>query len=544
MNLGKHFSEYKLDEHLNNALSGLGFEQATPIQEKAFPLVLSGQDVAGLAQTGTGKTAAFLLPLIERVLRSENKSEDEEIKQRGFENWEHNHFNLVLVPTRELAEQVKDCALDFLKGTEYRVVVVYGGVPIEKQITQLEKGFTFLIATPGRLIDLYKSHKVDLKQVRSVTFDEADRMFDMGFKDDMKYVLRRIPESRQLLLFSATLNLDVFNVAYEFGANPVEIKVSEDKKTADNVDDKIFHLGRDEKPGHLLGLLDRLKPRQVIIFTNFKSQVERVSEFLNKNNHKAVGISSLLSQSQRKRVMDRFKEEGGENILVATDVAARGLDIEGVDLVINFELPDDAENYVHRIGRTGRAGEKGKAFSFVSDKDVEALDRIQKYLNRSVEADWMEDSELPKEFAEFPKGELFVKKSRGGKPTSSGKSSNNRRGKGDYKKERDGKKKYESKDSQDNKKSNNRRRKRYQDDENKEASASKQVHRDKRSGRHKDKKDDHKKPSKKRRNNNQQGPKKYKQKARTGKSQSASSTPTPKKGLVGKLTGAIKGLFR
>ena len=329
MDIGREFGEYRLTEHLNQALVGLGFEQSTPIQDKAFSLVVSGQDVAGLAQTGTGKTAAFLLPLIERVLRSENPSGDEELDGRAFPAWKPHHFNLILVPTRELAQQVKDCALDFLKGTKHQVVVVYGGVPIEKQIEQMEKGFTFLVATPGRLIDLYMQHKVDLKQVRSVTFDEADRMFDMGFKDDMKYILRRIPEKRQLLLFSATLNLDVFNVAYQFGSNPVEIKVSQDQITADNVDDRIFHLGNAEKPAHLLGLINRLKPNQTIIFTNFKHQVESITEFLNKNGHGAAGISSLLSQAQRQRVMGRFREKGGENILVATDVAAEAWILKG-----------------------------------------------------------------------------------------------------------------------------------------------------------------------------------------------------------------------
>ena len=535
MDLGKQFSEYKLDDHLNKALGNLGFERSTPIQDKAIPLVVTGQDVAGLAQTGTGKTAAFLLPLIERVLRSENSSDDDEIAKRAFPEWKHNHYNLVLVPTRELAEQVKDCALDFLKGTDHRVVVVYGGVSIEKQIENLEKGFTFLVATPGRLIDLYKSHKVDLKQVRSVTFDEADRMFDMGFKDDMKYILRRIPEQRQLLLFSATLNLDVFNVAYQFGANPVEIKVSQDQMTADNVDDKIFHLGGSEKPGHLLGLLGKHKPKQVIIFTNFKSHVERVAEFLNSNGHKAVGISSLLSQSQRKRVMTRFREEGGENILVATDVAARGLDIEGVDLVINYELPDDAENYVHRIGRTGRAGEKGKAFSFVSDKDVEALDRIQKYLDRSVESEWMEDEDLPEKFEPFPKGEPLLKRSRGGKKTG-GKPDHRRRSGG-----KDDKRGGDRKRKDGKKNSDNRRRRKKTDEDGEE---SKRVHRDKRSGRHKPK-DDKKSKSKKRRQgpSKKSGDKKYKQKRKSGNNKSGKSNKKKDKGIMGKITGAFKKLF-
>lgn len=531
MDLGKQFSEYKLDDHLKEALEKLGFEHSTPIQDKAIPLVVSGQDVAGLAQTGTGKTAAFLLPLIERVLRAGQETGDEELDKRGFKEWKHNHFNLVLVPTRELAEQVKDCALDFLKGSEHRVVAVYGGVSIEKQIEQLEQGYTFLVATPGRLIDLYKEHKIDLKQVRSVTFDEADRMFDMGFKDDMKYVLRRIPEERQLLLFSATLNLDVFNVAYQFGANPVEIKVSQDQMTADNVDDFIFHLGGAEKPSHLLGLLDKLKPRQVIIFTNFKSQVERIAEFLNKNNHKAVGISSLLTQAQRKRVMNRFRADEGENILVATDVAARGLDIEGVDLVINFELPDDAENYVHRIGRTGRAGEKGKAYSFVSDKDVEALDRIKKYLDRAIDTEWLEDDELPTDFSAFPKGELIMKKSR----SKDGRGPDKRRKKKDYK-------------SGDKKKSDYKKKsgkKRHSNKEEDEDTNKKSVHRDKRSGRHKSK-DDKNKASKKRRSKSQSkhsGANKKKKRPQNKKRRSAASKKK-NKGVIGRITGALKGLFK
>lgn len=536
MNLGREFSEYKLNDTLTTTLGKLGFERSTPIQDRAIPLVVSGQDVAGLAQTGTGKTAAFLLPLIERVLRSgQEPTGDEEIDARAFQDWKSDHFNLVLVPTRELAEQVKDCAMDFLKGTEHRVVVVYGGVSIEKQIEQLNKGFTFLVATPGRLIDLYKEHKVDLKQVRSVTFDEADRMFDMGFKDDMKYILRRIPEKRQLLLFSATLNLDVFNVAYQFGANPVEIKVSQDQMTADNVDDFIFHLGREEKPGHLLGLIEKMKPQQVIIFTNFKSMVERIAEFLNKNNHKAVGISSLLSQAQRKRVMTRFKESGGENILVATDVAARGLDIEGVDLVINYELPDDAENYVHRIGRTGRAGEKGVAYSFVSDKDVEALDRIKKYLDRAIDTEWLEDEDLPKEFADFPKGELIVRKSRSRNGNSKPGDKRRRRKPDDRKGGKSG----------DRKKPSNRKRYDKDKDGEEEKSESKRVHRDKRSGRHKGKDDKGKGRKQNRRKDGKKSSnydKRKKPKKHGNKPKHTKKGKKPKT-LMGKIGKAIKGLF-
>jgi superfamily II DNA/RNA helicase len=555
----KQFSEYKLHPNIMDALQNLGFENATPIQDQAIPLVISGKDVAGLAQTGTGKTAAFLLPLIERVLRAVDPSGDEELDKRAFADWKPGHFNLVLVPTRELAEQVKDCAMDFLKESPHRVVVVYGGVSIEKQVEQLNKGFTFLIATPGRLIDHYKENRVDLKQVRSVTFDEADRMFDMGFKDDMKYILRRLPEDRQLLLFSATLNLDVFNVAYQFGSDPVEIKVSQDKKTADNVDDRIFHLGNAEKPAHLLALIHKLKPKQIIIFTNFKSNVERIAEFLNKNGQKAVGISSLLSQSQRKQVMTRFRADDGENILVATDVAARGLDIEGVDLVINYELSDDAENYVHRIGRTGRAGETGKAFSFVSDKDVEALDRIQKYLNRNLESEWMDDVDLPKDFVAFPRCDLMAHKNRGKTPRSDSR---------DGKRRSSGPRRNTSLRRDDSRGEGQRKeggqRKRYNKERNEENAAdsasaatdgdSKRVHRDKRSGRHRTAGQD-KAPTSPRRRQSRSGKngsassgagssKKSTGSRRRSKSRTNTNKPASNSGVIGKITSAFRNLFR
>lgn len=557
MDQGKQFSDYKLDDHLKKTLDGLGFERSTPIQDKAIPLVVNGKDVAGLAQTGTGKTAAFLLPLIERVLRSGQESiEDEELKNRAFTDWQPGHFNLVLVPTRELAEQVKDCAVDFLKGTEHRVVTIYGGVSSEKQIEAMAKGFTFLVATPGRLIDHYKENRIDLKQVRSVTFDEADRMFDMGFKDDMKYILRRIPEERQLLLFSATLNLDVFNVAYQFGSDPVEIKVSQDQMTADNVDDFIFHVGRDEKASHLLGVIAKHKPKQVIIFTNFKSNVDRVSEFLNKNGHKAGGISSLLSQSQRKRVMDRFRADDGENILVATDVAARGLDIEGVDLVINYELPDDAENYVHRIGRTGRAGEKGKAYSFVSDKDVEALDRIKKYLDREVEAEWLDDEELPKDFSPFPRGELMMNRSRTRDSRGGGRGGDKRRSSGgkrdDKRRDRDRKPSDRKASDRDDKKKDykksDKKRSRKKDDETEErGSGKKRVHRDKRSGRHKSKGDDKRSGENKKRSRSESSKSsdsnKKKRPNRNNKKRSSARAKKPTS-VLGKITKTLKGFFK
>ena len=249
---------------------------------------------------------------------------------------------------------------------------------------------------------MYKEHLVDLKQVRAIVFDEADRMFDMGFKDDMKYILQRVPRDRQFLVFSATLNFDVLNTAYQFGSEPVEINISRDQAKAENVKDQIFHVGNSEKPQHLLSLLKAHNPKQAIIFTNFKLNVEKITKFLVDNDIPAMAISSLLTQAQRNRVIEQFKAENHLNILVATDVAARGLDIKGVDLVINYELPMDSESYVHRIGRTGRAGTTGQAFSMVGEKDIESLSRIEDYLKHKVEVGYLENDQLIQEFKPFP----------------------------------------------------------------------------------------------------------------------------------------------
>lgn len=403
------FVELQLDPTLQSAIDKSGFAEATPIQAQAIPLVLDKKDVSGLAQTGTGKTAAFALPLMERILRARPLPEDatEEAKAlaaaRAFLDWRPQNFILVLVPTRELAEQVFENIEKFSEFSGLRAVSVYGGTGYDKQKEAIAKGVEFVVATPGRLIDLYKEHIVDLKQVRAIVFDEADRMFDMGFKDDMKYILQRVPSDRQFLVFSATLNFDVLNTAYQFGAEPVEINISKDQAKADNVKDEIFHVGQDEKPMYLLSLFKKHNPKQVIVFSNFKMNVERIASFLSSNGYPAMAISSLLSQAQRNRVIEQFKSENEKNILVATDVAARGLDIKGVDMVINYELPQDAESYVHRIGRTGRAGTEGQAFSLVSDMDVDSLARVQDYLKNKLSVAWFDDADLVKEFKVFPR---------------------------------------------------------------------------------------------------------------------------------------------
>lgn len=408
------FSELNLSAQLNAAIEKLNYKECTPIQEQAIPHILEGKDLAGLAQTGTGKTAAFLLPLIERVLRASAlktktdatavSPEEEVLNKRAFADWLPFQYILVLVPTRELAEQVYENFNALAENTGLKACSIYGGTSYDKQKEGLKNGVTLVVATPGRLIDLYKEHLVDLKQVRAVVFDEADRMFDMGFKDDMKYLLQRIPNDRQFLVFSATLNFDVLNTAYQFGANPIEINISRDQAKAENVEDSIFHLGSEDKPKYLLSLLKLHQPKQSIIFSNFKNQIEDLVRFLRNNNVPALGISSLLTQAQRNKVLSQFKEEGSSHVLVATDVAARGLDIQGIDMVINYELPQDCETYVHRIGRTGRAGQTGKAFSFVGDRDVDSLMRIEEYLKHKLSVGWLEDQNIVTEFTPFQDG--------------------------------------------------------------------------------------------------------------------------------------------
>lgn len=403
------FSELNLDSQLYSAIHSMNYEDCTPVQSQAIPVILEGKDVAGLAQTGTGKTAAFVIPLMERILRARPAAGDvtEEqkavIEKRAFKDWKPQNFVLVLVPTRELAEQVQDNILKLGEHSGLKGFAIYGGTGYDKQKDALKNGVEFIVATPGRLIDLYKEHLVDLKQVRAIVFDEADRMFDMGFKDDMKYILQRVPRERQFLVFSATLNFDVLNTAYQFGSEPVEINISRDQAKAENVKDQIFHVGSDEKPQHLLSLLKVNNPKQAIIFTNFKLSVEKIAKFLVDNGVPAMAISSLLTQAQRNRVIEQFKAENNMNILVATDVAARGLDIKGVDLVINYELPMDSESYVHRIGRTGRAGTTGHAYSLVGDKDIESLARIEEYLKHKIEVGYLENDQLIQDFKPMPR---------------------------------------------------------------------------------------------------------------------------------------------
>lgn len=412
------FEELDLQPEIMDALRQINITDCTPIQESTIPLALEGKDISGLSQTGSGKTFAFLLPLVDRILRTKKKLAENPTEldiKRGFDSWNSGHFILILAPTRELADQINKAVQTICTpATGLKSALVYGGVEYEAQTSALKGGVDIVVGTPGRLLDLYKNHHIDFKQAKAIVFDEADRMFDMGFKDDMVYILQRVPKDRQILLFSATLNFDVMNTIYRFDSNPVEINVSRDQAKANDVTDELFHVGEHDKPQYLLSFINRFKPKQTIIFSNFKMNVDRITQFLSNNGIPAVGISSLLTQGQRERVLEQFKNENERNTLVATDVAARGLDIKGVDLVINYDLPDDAENYVHRIGRTGRAGAKGHAISLVSDRDVMALSRIEGYMKVKITIGWIEDAEIIKDFKSLPRdnyrGESRVQK--------------------------------------------------------------------------------------------------------------------------------------
>ncbi len=397
------FSDYGLHPKIQVAIKKLGFTKPSKIQIKAIPAIQSGQDVAGLAQTGTGKTAAFLIPILQRLYKTKQLNGYKNLHNNvsAFKDWGPRNQILILVPTRELVEQIVKNLAELILDTEFSYTAIYGGVAYETQKKKLQDGVDFVVATPGRLIDLYKEKFFDPTQVRSVIFDEADRMFDMGFKDDMKYLLDRIPRDRQFLVFSATLNFDVLAVAYEYGSDPIEIEIDRSLPKTKQVKDEILHVGHNEKPKFLLSVLKKQEYEQAIVFSNFVRTVPKIEKFLRENGLKAMGLSSALSQGQRTSVMNKFKNSK-INILVATDVAARGLDIENVDLVVNFELPEESENYIHRVGRTGRAGREGVAVSIVSEKAIPALDRLQILLDSKLTIGWMDDSDLIKDFKPFP----------------------------------------------------------------------------------------------------------------------------------------------
>ena len=367
MNIVK-FEDLPISDEIKRSVAELGFEEPSPIQAQSIPVILTGKDVIGQAQTGTGKTAAFGIPLLENI-----NEHDESLQA------------IILCPTRELAIQVAE-ELRKLAAylPEINVLPVYGGQPIDRQIKALKKGVQIIIGTPGRVMDHISRGTINLSTIKTVILDEADEMLDMGFRDDIEYILEFIPDERQFLLFSATLPGEILQLAQRYQNDSEIVKVTRHELTTPDVDQKYFEVKEDMKLELLSRLLDINDFDLSLVFCNTKRKVDKLVSHLQVRGYLADGLHGDLTQNQRDHVMRKFKN-GNIEILVATDVAARGIDVGGVEGVFNYDIPNDNEYYVHRIGRTGRAGKTGKAFSFVSGREIYQLRDIQRYAKTKIE---------------------------------------------------------------------------------------------------------------------------------------------------------------
>jgi ATP-dependent RNA helicase RhlB len=370
------FSSLDLNPQIISGLDRAKFIHCTPIQALTLPPALQGDDVAGQAQTGTGKTAAFLLVIFNQLLKQ---------KADGYGN---NPRSLIVAPTRELAIQIHRDALSLGADTGLKSALAYGGVDYDKQRKTLQDGVDILIGTPGRLIDYFKQKVYNLKHIEVAVLDEADRMFDLGFIDDIRFLLRRmpVPAERQSLLFSATLSHRVMELAYEHMNSPETMRVEAEGITVDSVEQKVFYPANDEKLPLLIGLMRALGAHHSMVFTNTRAAADKVGRTLNANGISAAVISGRVRQEQRQKLLKRF-HDGDIPVLVATDVAARGLHIPDVTHVFNYDLPQDAPDYVHRIGRTARLGAKGDAISFACEDYAFHLPEIEEFIGYPIDTD-------------------------------------------------------------------------------------------------------------------------------------------------------------
>ncbi|PZD95950.1 DEAD/DEAH box helicase [Paenibacillus sambharensis] len=362
----KTFAEFGLEPKVLQAITELGFEESTPIQDKAIPIAMNGTDLIGQAQTGTGKTAAFGIPLINKISTSENRI-----------------VALIMTPTRELAIQVADEIGKLSRYKGIRSLPIYGGQDIGRQIRALKKHPQIIIGTPGRLLDHINRKTIRLDDVQTVILDEADEMLDMGFMEDITSILSLVPEERHTMLFSATMPPNIQKLAQQFLRNPEHVSVIPKNITAPSIEQAYIEVHERQKFEALSRLLDMESPELAIVFGRTKRRVDELSEALQKRGYSADGLHGDLSQNQRDAVMRKFRD-GSIDVLVATDVAARGLDVSGVSHVINFDLPQDPESYVHRIGRTGRAGKEGTAWSFVTPREIDHLHFIEKVTRQRI----------------------------------------------------------------------------------------------------------------------------------------------------------------
>ena len=372
----KQFKSFDFEPTIMQGIEATGFKFCTPIQAETLPIALAGKDIAGQAQTGTGKTAAFVLAVLQKLLTQPASEHRKPNQPRA----------IILAPTRELVIQIEKDAKALAQFTDIKVGAVFGGTGYDSQKKMLQNGIDILVGTPGRLIDYFKQHIYNLKAIQVVVLDEADRMFDLGFIKDIRYLIRRCPppEQRQGLLFSATLSYRVTELAYEHMNNPVTVKIEADTMTADRVSQIGYMVANDEKIPLLLGMLNNMGAHRTIVFVNTKRAADEVWGYLEGNGIKTAVLSGDVPQKKRMSLLKEF-QTGKLDVLVATDVAARGLHIPDVSHVINYDLPEDAEDYVHRIGRTARAGATGEAISFACETFAFSLPDIEDYIKMKIE---------------------------------------------------------------------------------------------------------------------------------------------------------------
>ena len=406
---GPAYSSFDLTPAVMQGIRDAGFERCTPIQAQTLPFALAGRDVAGQAQTGTGKTAAFLVSMFQTLLTRLPREPRPKSAIRG----------IVIAPTRELAVQIHSDAQVLGKHTGLKLACVFGGVDYDKQRRQFEQGADILIGTPGRIIDYFKQHVFDLKYVQVCVLDEADRMFDLGFIADIRYMLRKMPppDQRQSMLFSATLSQRVLELAYEHMNNPEQIAIEPDRITADKVRQQIYFPAMEEKIPLLIGLLRQFRSDRTMVFVNTRRQADRLEEVLRANHINAQALSGDVPQSKRLKYMKDF-HSGALTVLIATDVASRGLHIPDVSHVFNYDLPQDRADYVHRIGRTARAGAEGDAISFACEDYAICLPDIEDYIGHTIARASVTPDVLARDVV-FPKHrprEDFPQRRGGGRP--------------------------------------------------------------------------------------------------------------------------------
>lgn len=380
------FEHFQFHPSITTNISACGYTNPTPIQEKAIPPILAGQDVLGLAQTGTGKTAAFALPILQRLITGSQK------KARA----------VIIAPTRELAEQIHDTITSMTNGTALRSVVIYGGVGKQPQINAIRSGVDIIVACPGRLLDILNEEGVSLRNVETFVLDEADHMFDKGFLPDIRRIIKKLPGKRQSLVFSATMPKAIRHLIEEVLVNPCTVQIDHALPAA-TISHTLIHVGKKQKSSLLKNLLTRQEMTSTVVFTRTKHKAKSLAIQLEKAGFKAASIQGNLSQQNRRRAMDGFRD-GTFKVLVATDIAARGIDVSGVSHVVNYDVPDTAETYTHRTGRTGRAQKSGSAITFADNDDRMIVALIEKNLGKKMNLEQIESFADRKVYATKAKG--------------------------------------------------------------------------------------------------------------------------------------------